>query len=92
MGHLLCGWSGLRHAIGLMQTLYFIFSICMLNKYFNTIQHYAVVELHVSVCGFVFICSCTYGGQKRVSNPLELELQAAVACVTWVLRTEHESS
>lgn len=37
------------------------------------------------VCGFVLINSCTYGGQKRVSDPLEMEPRATVTRVPWVL-------
>ena len=35
-----------------------------------------------------FICvSVAYGGQKRVLDPLELELQAFVSNLIWVLET-----
>jgi hypothetical protein len=31
------------------------------------------------------------GGQKRVLDPLQLELQPVVSCLMWVLRTELRS-
>jgi hypothetical protein len=37
------------------------------------------------------VCS-THRGQKRASDPLELELQALVSCSTQVLGTELRSS
>lgn len=35
------------------------------------------------------MCVGTCGGQKEVSDPLELELKALVNHVIWVLETEH---
>lgn len=39
------------------------------------------------------MCMCLYvgahRGQKRVLGPLELELQAGVNCLMWVLGKEH---
>jgi len=36
-------------------------------------------------------CRC-HGGQKRASDPLELELQAVVNCPIWVLGATLEAS
>ena len=44
---------------------------------------YRCVHTYTKVCVNV----CVHGGQKRASNPLELELQAAVGHPVWVLRT-----
>jgi hypothetical protein len=33
-------------------------------------------------------CSGALGGQKRASDPLELELQAVVSCLVWVMGSE----
>lgn len=43
------------------------------------------------------VCMCTlsadvYGAEKRASHPLELELQAVVITLLWVLGTELRSS
>lgn len=54
----------------------------------------------MSLCVFVYVCVCLYlhvgadalGGQKRATNPLELELQAVMSCLTWVLGAEPVSS
>lgn len=37
-----------------------------------------------SVCTHVSVC----GGQKKMSDPLEVELHVVVSYLTWVLRTE----
>jgi hypothetical protein len=36
------------------------------------------------------VCSCLW--RQRASDPLELELQAVVSCLMWVLETEPGSS
>lgn len=51
MGHLLCVWSGLRHAIGLIKTLYFQ-HLCWINIQYSAFQYYVVVEL----CACVWVC------------------------------------
>lgn len=41
------------------------------------------------MCDYLCICECRcLRGQKRACDPLELELQAIVSCLTWVLGTE----
>lgn len=35
-----------------------------------------------------YLCVCTLGDQKRLSNPLELELQEVVSYLVWVLGIE----
>ena len=45
----------------------------------------------LQVCVCVCVCACehsTYGGQKRVLNSLELELQVEATCRMWILGTE----
>ena len=37
------------------------------------------------VCGFVSVSVGAHGSQKKVSDPLELELQVVVSCLIWVL-------
>lgn len=37
--------------------------------------------------GYIHVSACALGGQKRVPDPPELELQAVVSHLTWVLRT-----
>ena len=46
--------------------------------------HYVCVS--ICVCGYM--CVWVYGGQRRMADPLELELQAAVSCLMWVLGIE----
>lgn len=40
------------------------------------------------LCGYVHGSMATCGGWERVLAPLELELQAVVSCLTWVLETK----
>ena len=47
------------------------------------------------MCAFVNVCHMsadTCRGQKRASEPLELELQMVVSFLMWVLGTELKSS
>lgn len=41
--------------------------------------------LCVPMCGFVLMRTGANSGQKSTLNPLELELQMAESCPTWVL-------
>lgn len=44
--------------------------------------------MHVCLCvGFVHVRAGVHRGQKRASDPLELELWGIVNCPTWVLGT-----
>lgn len=45
-----------------------------------------VLNLYVCVCIFVLICVCTHELQKRVLNPLQLELQEGLCGWMWVIR------
>lgn len=47
-------------------------------------------DLFLLSCVCVCVCACV--GQKRVSDPLELELQVAVSCLIWVPGTLPRSS
>jgi hypothetical protein len=42
----------------------------------------------MSVCTYVHMTMLAHGGEKKVLDPLDLELQVIVSCQTWVLRTE----
>lgn len=48
-------------------------------------------ELRVCVCGHVLQSTDAHRDRKRVSYPLELELQAIVSHLVWVQGTELES-
>lgn len=48
--------------------------------------------MHVSQWGCVLVNVGVRGGQKRFSDPLELELLVVVNCLTWVLGLELRSS
>lgn len=48
--------------------------------------------MYVSLWGCVLVNVGVRGGQKRLSDPLELELLVAVNCLTWVLGLELRSS
>jgi hypothetical protein len=50
------------------------------------------VFIYLYVCMYVHVCVGGRVGQKKVPDPLELELQAVVSCPTWVLETELGSS
>ena len=50
------------------------------------------VYVHLPVCGFMNISSGAYKGQKIVSAPVVLRLQAVVSCPTVMLETEFWSS
>lgn len=42
----------------------------------------------MSICVWLFTCECNaHGVQKRVLDPLQLELQAVVRCLIWMLGT-----
>lgn len=41
-----------------------------------------------AVLGYVHVTVGAHGDQKRVLDPLELELNTAVSCFKWVLGTE----
>lgn len=45
--------------------------------------------MYVHVC---HVCMGTWGGQKRVLDPMQLELQGAMSHLTWVLETKLMSS
>lgn len=49
--------------------------------------------LCVRVCVRMWVCahSCRYPWKPETSDPLEMELQKVVSCLTWVLGTELES-
>lgn len=56
---------------------------------------FSFVIFCASVCVYVFVNVChirACGSQKRVSNPVELEVQVVMRCLVWMLRTELESS
>lgn len=42
----------------------------------------------VHLCGYVHISASACRGQKKVLDPLKLELQVVVKHSTWMLRTE----
>jgi hypothetical protein len=46
----------------------------------------------VSVCGDPYVNAGASGGQRRMSDSLELELQAVVRYLMWVMGTELRSS
>ena len=45
----------------------------------------------ICLCIYVHACG-TYRGQKRISDPLELELQVVMSCLIWVQGTEIKPS
>ena len=49
-------------------------------------------SMSTPVCPCVFVYVCALRGQKRVSIPLELELEAVVNHPTWLVETELRSS
>lgn len=44
----------------------------------------------IGVCVFIYVCTIALpkGGQKRISNVLELKLQVVVSFLMWVLETK----
>lgn len=47
------------------------------------------------MCLGVYMCTCVFsicGSQKRALDPFELELQAIVSCLMWLLGTEPVSA
>lgn len=64
------------------------------NPFSNFLNLLTIV--YVYMCFYVSLCvsrACNaYGGQKRASDPLFLELQAVVSCLVWMLGTEPRSS
>lgn len=40
------------------------------------------------VCVCIYMCESTHIGQKSVLEPLELDLEAVVSCLIWVLGPE----
>ena len=68
-----------------------------------TCAHECVQAMHVHTCVFVcegvcvsyacaHVCADACQGQKRTSDPLEVEPQVVVSCLAWVLGTELDSS
>lgn len=51
-----------------------------------------IVFVCVFACGYVYVSKGAQIDQKDGSEPLELELQAVVRQLTWVLATELRSS
>lgn len=62
------------------------------NKFFKSFSTSLRLScLCVSVYGLCHLGWCTQGGRKRVSDPLELELQEDVSCPVWVLGSKLQS-
>ena len=60
---------------------------------FKGLTSLALLLFFKKICVCVCVCVCgVHGGQKRVSDPLELELQVVVSRLMWVLVTELRSS
>lgn len=59
-------------------------------------SHLSRLKIYILI--FVFVCACAHvcadacQGQKRTSDPLEVEPQVVVSCLAWVLGTELDSS
>lgn len=51
-----------------------------------------VYVCYICVYAFVHMCRAACGGQKRLSDPLEMELQMGVRCLVRVLGTTFLSS
>ena len=47
-----------------------------------------ITEFRTRLCVRGSVCPGTNRGQKRMLDPLELELQEVMSCLTWVLETE----
>lgn len=65
---------------------FYFFSVFFLFFLFRKILFY--FQLCVSVCVHVHMYVGDHGGQKSVSESLELELKRVVNHLTWVLETE----
>lgn len=67
------------------------FPVLMINAAMFEIYKRKIIatfkKLCVSVFQFVYVCAVAHIGQKRVSDPLVLELQAATLCGCWELNS-----
>ena len=52
---------------------------------------YALLDLVICIC-VRHVSVGVYGGQRRASDPLVLELEVAMKCLTWVLRRTKTTS
>lgn len=48
--------------------------------------------MYISLCVYVHVNAGSQRDQKRESNPLELDLQAVLSCLKWVLGLKSQSS
>lgn len=74
----------------------FLANSCVLNIYVLEIETKKGSLKKLCLCVCVWLCirvsAGTHRNQKGVSDLLELECQAVVTCLTWVLGTEVRSS
>lgn len=59
---------------------------CPYKNYLSVIFYYVYITCLRRACTWEYLWSA-YGGWESVSDPCELEQQAVVSCLTWVLGT-----
>ena len=58
----------------------------------KNLKQYFFIYVYVYVCVSLYVykhvCAGTHGGQKETLDPLQLQLQAVINSLVWVLGTE----